>query len=567
MVNHQGNHSRGAPVDSGSGNHPGSASLNQDSTLYLNATVFTMDRSVPRVESLLVRDGRIAVLGRREDVEAQADRGTRRVDLAGGTVIPGFNDCHCHILSFGLTLQQLDVGADAVRTIEDIRRAVAERAQATGEGWVVGRGYDQNALRERRHPTRFDLDEVSAGRPVVLWHTSGHALTCNSRALALAGISAATATPPGGEIERDSHGEPNGVLKESAATDLVARAMPAPTVEEGTEAVIRAMEVMASQGITSASDAATGEGPSIRPRLEMFRRALASGRLAGKITLMPQILYVAPPDSAESHRRAELDVGDRPDWLHVGPTKIFSDGAITTRTAALREPFADGDANTGLLIWEPNTLTDMIARAHKAGWQIATHAIGDRAIELVLDCYERALKQEPRVDHRHRIEHCMLLDRSLVRRIQELGVIPVLQPGFIGRLGDAYIDALGMDRASQLNPMALFDAFGVRVAFSSDRPVIPGAPLDGIRSAVRRVTPRGITLGAQHAISPLEAIRYYTAGSAYATHAEGVKGTLARGMPADFTVLSHDPTSLSPEEFDRIHVTRTVVAGTETYVE
>jgi predicted amidohydrolase YtcJ len=415
---------------------------------------------------------------------------------------------------------------------------------AEGE-WIIGRGYDQNTLAEGRHPTRADLDQVGGGRPVVLRHTSGHALTANSRALELAGITASTKTPDGGDIERDEHGEPTGVLKESAM-DLLEDAVPAPSRQEGAEAIVRAMDVMASQGITSASDAATGSGASIDAELSMYRAAMDSGRLAGRITLMPQVAYVAPPGSDEIHGPGDFDLGGRPDWLQIGPVKIFSDGAITTRTAALCDPYADSADNRGILIWEPEVLENLIVRSHSAGWQIATHAIGDRAIELVLDCYEKALQAAPRGDHRHRIEHCMLLPPALATRMQQLGVVPVVQPGFIGRLGDAYISALGMERASQLMPMERFDWLGITPAFSSDRPVIPGAPLKGIRSAMQRMTPSGVTLGREHAISALEGIRHYTTGSAYATRTEDRKGRLTRGMLADFTVLSHDPANTSP---------------------
>jgi predicted amidohydrolase YtcJ len=209
----------------------------------------------------------------------------------------------------------------------------------------------------------------------------------------------------------------------------------------------------------------------------------------------------------------------------------------------------------------------MIHRAHTAGWQIGTHAIGDRAIETVITCYEEALTETPREQHRHRIEHCMLLDHALGMRIQQLGVVPTIQPGFMSRLGDAYIAALGTERASQLMPMEMFDWLGIPVGFSSDRPVIPGAPLRGIRAAMQRITPAGVVLGAQHCMSALEAIRHYTTGSAFATHTEHEKGALRRGNFADFTVLSRDPSETQPEEFGSIRVMMTVAGGIETFSE
>jgi predicted amidohydrolase YtcJ len=279
---------------------------------------------------------------------------------------------------------------------------------------------------------------------------------------------------------------------------------------------------------------------------------------------MPQIAFVAPPDSDISHKPKEFSAGHSPLWLRIGAVKIFSDGAMTTHTAAVFEPFLRTN-DLGLLIWEPATLADMIERAHRAGWQIGTHAIGDRAIATVMDGYEAALKRTPREDHRHRIEHCMLLDATLARRIKAANVIPAIQPGFMARLGDGYINAIGEERSAQLMPMHFFERLGIPVAFGSDRPVIPGAPLDGILSAVRRVTPRGVTLGPEHRITPMEAIRLYTAGSAYAIRMEDQIGMLRPGMLADMVVLSHDPATLAPEDLDDLHVVMTVAGGTVTY--
>jgi predicted amidohydrolase YtcJ len=277
---------------------------------------------------------------------------------------------------------------------------------------------------------------------------------------------------------------------------------------------------------------------------------------------MPQIRYVAPPDSEEVWPPSAFDAGNSPQWLAIGPTKIFSDGALTTRTAALREPYADDESNKGLLIWEPEMLAGMVRRAHAAGWQIGTHAIGDRAVELVVDCYEQALSAAPRPDHRHRIEHCMLLDEELGRRIKQLGVVPTIQAGFMARLGDAYVAALGMERASRLMPMQLFERLGIPIGFSSDRPVIPGLPLQGISAAVTRRTPSGQSLGPEHAVSPLQAIRYYTVGSAFAGHLEGERGTLRPGMLADFTVLSHHPAEGVPDD---LAILMTVAGGVVSY--
>lgn len=539
--------------------------MSRNATLYTNCTVHTMDGAAP-ASALLIEGDRIVAVGPKYQVEAQAGPDARRIDLAGQTVVPGFNDSHAHILWVGLALEQVDVGVDAVSGIEDICRAVQARARTTPTGdWVLGRGYQQTALREERHPTRHDLDPVSPDHPVMLRHTSGHVLTCNTRALQRAGITRDMPPPAGGAIDRDQHGEPTGVLKESAM-ELVYDVIPPPSLEQGTGMILRAMELMASQGITSISDAATGHGSSAEPELAMYRAALASNKLAGRVTLMPQILYTAPPHSDEIRTADTFDVGGQPNWLAIGPTKVFSDGALSTRTAALRQPYlSDGD-NTGILLWETSTLADMIQRAHAAGWQIAAHALGDRAVEMVIEVYEQALAISPRRDHRHRIEHCMLLDQDLARRIKVAGLVPSLQPD-IYRLGDSYIDALGMERATQSIPTHLFRELDIPVAFSSDRPVIPGHPLEVIRSAMERTTPSGVLLGPEHAVTALEAIRNYTWGGAWATHTEHQKGVLRAGLLADFAVLSTDPATIPLEEFGDLRVTMTVVGGRDVYAE
>ncbi|MGH2444271.1 MAG: amidohydrolase, partial [Chloroflexota bacterium] len=376
----------------------------QRATLYFHAIIHTMDERLPLADALVIQGDRIAMIGHVHDLEDALPPGTIRIDLEGQSVVPGFNDCHAHILGFGLSLNEANVSVDAVSSIPETVDVLRRRLVSTGEHeWLIGRGYDQNMLAEHRHPNRNDLDAATSQRPIVLAHTSGHVLTCNSAALERAGITAGTPDPPGGEIERDEHGVPTGVLKETA-TQLVNRMIPEPSAEQGAAAIVRAMQVMAGFGITSATDAATGQGTSAEPQLEMYRSALSSGKLAGRISLVPRIEYVAPPDTGEIHAKHEFDAGDQPEWLAISGAKIFSDGAMSTRTAALRSPYADDAQNYGILLWETPVLLNMMRRAHTAGWQIVTHALGDRAVETVLDCYQQVLTGDHHGEHRHRIE-------------------------------------------------------------------------------------------------------------------------------------------------------------------
>lgn len=528
-----------------------------EATLYVG-DIITMDEGLPRAEAMLVQGDRVVAVGSRQEL---VGRGVKEVDLSSGVIIPGFNDCHAHILSLGLALNQVDVTADAVRTIADIQRAVAARLPQTASGaWILGRGYDQNMLNERRHPTRWDLDAASAEVPVMLGHTSGHVLACNSRALQLAGIDRNTDDPPGGVIDRDEHGEPTGVLKESAM-ERVHGVIPDPSGEEAVKAIRDAMTAMSRYGITSATDLSTPERA-----IAAYRHAVEQSPPSLRIGLCPQITHVAPPDSEAVHPPAEYDAETRPEWLNISATKIFSDGAMSTRTAALREPYIDDRANVGILLWPEDTLESMMRRAHEAGWQIATHALGDRAVAVVLECYARAMSARPRSDHRHRIEHCMVLDEDLVRGMKAQGIVPVIQPD-IHRLGDGYVSALGLERASQVIPMRIFDRVEITAAFSSDTPVIPCNPLEVVLSAMERRTPGGVVLGQEHAVSALEGIRHYTRGSAFATRWERDKGAIRPGMLADVVVLSHDPAGLPVDDFRSLRVLKTIIGGREVYAE
>ncbi|HZT95625.1 MAG TPA: amidohydrolase [Chloroflexota bacterium] len=528
-----------------------------DTTIYAGASFMTGDPLTPRISCVAVDGGRIVATGEYETVRA-ALRGSRVVDLGGGFVLPGFNDCHMHILSFGLGLGRVDVSPAAAPSIEAIQERIRERMVTSKVGWLLGRGYNQNLLAEGRHPNRDDLDAVTTERPVVLSHTSGHVLTANSRAIELAGITSQTDDPPGGEIERDESGRPTGVLKETAR-QLLSAMIPEPTMAEATEAILAASRALAVEGITSASDAATGSPETGTREFDAYRAAFETGQLVTRIELMPQITLVAPEDGP-TLQPADFGCSVNPDWLRIGSVKIFSDGALTTRTAALREPYCDAPT-TGLLTWPPERLRELIRRASASGWQIATHAIGDRAIDAVLDALEAAREGGERDSRRHRIEHCTILDRMALARIKSLAIVPVLQPEDIAVLGDAYEPALGPERAANNSPVGWFEEEEIPIAFSSDRPVTPGNPLVGIRAAVERRTASGRVLGPAHRISAQRAVMHYTGGAAYATRTETVKGCLAPGMLADMVVLDRDITSCPSEEITEACVITTIVDG------
>ncbi len=507
-------------------------------------------------DTVAVAAGRIVAAGTEAELSGLAGPQTRTVPLGGRAMVPGFHDAHCHVLGFGLTLAAVDlVGVPSLPELVRRLQARAEETNAGPNSWVRGRGYNQNVMDEKRHPTRLELDAVGGGRPFVLvTHASGHAVSVSSRVLERIDISRGTPDPPGGTIVRGEDGEATGVLLETAA-NLAYDAAPEPTAAEKIAALGRAAKAMNAMGITSAVDATLGlAARDSFQEIAVYHQAADAGALTVRCSLMMLLSQLAAMDSVPEPRTVTTET----EWVRLGPAKVFTDGALTTRTALLRSAFAGSDS-LGTAVWEADTLNAMVLQAHRAGWQIAAHAIGDGAIDLCLDAYGRAQAQAPRPDARHRIEHAMLLWPDQVGRLARLGILPVYQPEFLLRFGDAYTAALGESRAHRLMPYAETLAAGVPLVFSSDIPVVPGAPLDGILSAAERRAPSGVVLGPAHGVSLLDGLRAYTEGAAYSVFLEGDRGKIAPGQRADFAVLDGWP--------DAPRVQAAIIGGRTVYGE
>ncbi len=527
-------------------------------TLLVNANVRTLAGSCPWGSAVAICGDRIVDFGGAGHFAGLITALTRVIDLRGLTVVPGFHDSHMHVLPHGVFLGYADLSPGA--GIGDPRSLAAALRQWSDEHpsspWALGGRYDQNGFPGAAHATRHDLDAVLPDEPAFVEHTSGHAAVANTAALKLAGITRDTPDPAGGTIVRDAAGEPTGVLLETAA-GLVGQKVPAPSRAELVAAVLRAGRALLAAGVTSASDMSLSwiAGPDAIPA---YREAVEQGYCVRTALCPCAADFGAPadvPERAAFEREAGLPA-DGP--LFVGPMKLFADGALTTRTAALREPFVDG-AGTGLLMHRPEELTEYIHRSHAQGWQVATHAIGDRAIELVLDAYATVEAGQPAPHRRHRIEHAMLLDEALIGRCVQVGAVPTMQPEFVARLGDAYVLGLGEERAARLNPYRSLHDHGLMVPMGSDCPVVPGRPLDGMRAAVARTTPSGRVLGAEQSLTPWEALVDYTMGSAYAVFREAEVGRVMTGMVADLAFLSADPTT--NEGLERAEVVGAMVGG------
>ena len=519
-------------------------------------------RDLLRAEAVLVREGRIAAVGSQEDVRRQAGPRTELVDLAGRAIVPGFVDAHIHPVFYGLSLQGVPCMPPQVTSIGDLRREVSRRVARADDGeWIWGQGYDDTRLREQRHPTREDLDGVSAGRPVVLTRVCGHMCVANSRVLELAGVDASTPDPAGGRIERDAAGRPTGLLLETAE-DLVLRRV-SHRRQDVLGALRRVSDDLLRHGITACCDAWLGYSQGAA-EYDIWAEALASG------VFRPGISFLV-------HHTLWRETSDRSDaaaGLDVLGVKLVSDGSISGGSAGLEEPFL-GDEDHRLFVYDVDELTEICADVRSRGLAVAIHAMGDRAIAIAFDALERsraivapAHGDRPR---RHRIEHCTLPRRPDIDRMARWGVMPVMQPLFLFAEGEAYRSRLGTERSSWANPArALIDA-GVRVAMSSDAPATTwGEPTDvmlAIQTSAARRTWAGSDLGTTQTTTAAEALIGYTANAARAAGMDGTRGSIEVGRRADLAVLSDDPTSVPVEAIRDVQVTATMLAGELVYGE
>jgi predicted amidohydrolase YtcJ len=522
-------------------------------TIWANATVVTMDDQLPTAEAVLTIDERIHAVGSLDDVRQAAPANAATVDLGGTTLLPGFIEAHNHMIMYGLSLAAIDSRPSAIPSIDALVAAIRERAATTPPGeWIVARGYDDNQLAEKRHPDRRDLDRGSAEHPVFVVNGSGHLAVANTLALHVAGIGPDTAAPQGGEVVRDASGEATGLLLETAQ-ELIRRVIPDTTVEQMVDALQACHDRYVAAGCTSSHTAGVNSWEEVRAHQlwrEQAANPLRTTMMIGK-SMFP------------AFRDTGLRTGFGDDRLRVGPLKLFSDGSLIGRTAAVSQPFLEdpNPNNLGMEMMPQAELDAIVHDAHEHGWQVAIHAIGDRAIEMCLDAYQRAQEALPREDTRHRIEHCGILRPDLIDRLVSQHVLPISQPIFIREYGDGFIRHLGRERAALTYPFrSLLDA-GLPLVFSSDCPVSAFEPLKSIQASVQERTDRGTAYTPEEAITAEEALRNYTVHGAIAGFAENRVGAIRPGMLADFAILATHPGNVAPEEIDSIPVVGTVIGG------
>jgi predicted amidohydrolase YtcJ len=528
-------------------------------TVIDNANGYTLNAQgdVVQFASLAFDDaGRILAFGAAADVATKAPQ-AKHVDMAGRTVLPGLIDAHGHVFGLGEMLTQLDLSAttslpQALAAIGDYARANARAA------WVRGRGWNQENWKLGRFPTAQELDGVAADRPVWLERVDGHAGWANGRALALAGITDKTPDPAGGKIVRDAAGHATGVLVD-AAQAMIQNVLPQPTEQEARTMLDRALGTMASVGLTSAHDAGIGVAQD-----RLYRDYADHGKLTARIYAM---IGGTGPDFDQLAKNGPLDTYGH-DMYALRAVKLYADGALGSRGAALLAPYTDDPHSHGLLFHSNGEIDAMIAKAMKKGYQVNVHAIGDAGNRQILDTFAKEIPANRGQALRHRIEHAQVVTPADIPRFKSIGIIPSMQPTHATSDKNMAEQRIGPERIKGAYAWRTFLAQGSRIACGSDFPVEAPNPFFGIHAAVTRQDASGNPIAGwypEQEMSLKEAFRCFTLDAAYAGHQEKTLGSLEAGKYADFIVIDRDLFKISPYDIHKIGVLETWVGGRQVY--
>lgn len=522
--------------------------------LIIAGKIFTGLNSQPFVEALAAVGDKILATGSREEINRYAGPETRIIELAGGVAIPGLIDAHTHFSSGGQSL--IELSFRGVDSVEKVQQMIAARIKELPPGTpIFGRDYDHTLFPGQKWPDRSDLDKVSPDNPVVIRRVDGHSAWLNTLALKLSGIDSRTPDPFGGEIVRDqASGEPTGILKESAMNLIKIE----PSIKSSPEEdILRALDHARRLGLTGV------HASTDLKELEIYKKLKDEGRLTLRIYAW------LPVEEMDQCLKLGLRQGQGDEFLKIGFLKAFIDGTLGSGTALMFEPFADVPGQSGLAQYSEQEFDELIDRAYANGFQVGTHAIGDKGVNLVLKAIERAEKKHGQKNLRYRIEHAQIIKPEDIKQFKELGVIASMQPTHCTTDLRFCEQRIGLERSKYAYAWRSLLESGARLAFGSDWPVEPLDPRRGLYSAVTRKNiehdfPEGGWFPEQK-LTLAEAIECFTSGSAYASFEENLKGTLEPGKLADLTVFGLDIFSLEPKAILTAPVIYTIVGGKIVY--
>ena len=532
--------------------------------LLLHARIYTVNARQPWAEALAIRGGNIVAVGSPAQIENYRGPSTRVIDAGGHLVLPGFTDCHIHFMDGSLSLERINL--DDLKTISGIQERVKKFAAAhPRDPWILGRGWSYDVFGAAALPDKKYLDQVVPDRPVLLAGYDGHTYWANSKALAAAGITRNTPDPPNGKIVRDAKGEPTGALKEDAAAELVQRVVPEPTREQRLQALAQGMAAANRAGLVRVHSA--GGDFAYLDLLDQLRRQ-------GRLTVRFYVSDIArPPEltTAEIKKLEKARAQYHDQWISGGAVKFFLDGVIESHTAAMLQPYTDDPSQSGKLFWDPAKYKQAVAELNRRGFQVFTHAIGDRSVRLALDAYESSYKSSPNKNLRDRVEHIETISAPDIARFGQLGVIASMQPLHAYPDNDTlkvWSPNIGPERTTRAWVWHSILASGGRLAFGSDWPVVTLNPWPGVQTALTRETAEGTPAGGfvpSERITLAQTIAAYTLGAAYAGHRETTEGSLEPGKVADLIILDQDLFHVPANQTGKTQVLMTMVGGKVVY--
>ena len=527
-----------------------------------NGKVLTVNQTNDIVEAVAIRGDKILAVGSNADVDAYLGEGTRVIDAAGKTVLPGFIDAHIHVGMFGLLDHGvIDVAYPKVKSIVDIQALIrADAAKKKPGEWIKLNGYDHNKLEEKRHPTKEELDAAAPNNPVQLTRCCAHMGVYNTLALEKAGVKSADQYAPD-EVVLNEDGSLHGLLKETAHMDTSTK------VEYSNEELVNgyanADQLLLSLGVTSAHDAGAYGAVSTRA----LQDACLSGAVKTRINAMifdmfgkqSGIKYI------DSFLATGIHSGCGNEHFRVGPVKIMLDGSSSGPSSAVIDGYTHEPDNHGIQVWTQEEADEMVMKAHLAGYQMTAHAVGDKAVTIMVNAIEKALAACPRPNHRHRIEHCGITNPELIERIAKLGIVPISNPAFISINASDYNRYYG-SRVDYMFAMKSYLDKGIITAIGSDAPITYPNPMNSLFGALNRMDQKTRDLcGEMQKVNVLEAVRMFTYNGAYASFEENIKGSLEPGKLADVVVLDQDLLTYPVEKVQDVKVRYTLVGGEVAY--
>ena len=526
----------------------------------INGKIITVDKEDSIVEAVAVKDNRIIATGSTSKVNKLVGEGTEVIDLGGKTVLPGLIDTHTHPNGAAVRLYEINCRSPPVKSIAEILEMVAAKAAELEPGkWIRGTNYNDIKLEDKRHITRWELDEAAPENPVFISKETGHLYVVNSRALELAGITKDTPDPPGGSIDRDVSGIPTGLLYETAGS-LVSNLIPPYSVDEIAEGLRKVWDQFSEWGITTTHDASAH-----RDAIKAYQKLLGEGVHQVRTLLMVSARRPDGSDPLQAMTTLGIRSGFGDDWLKVMSLKIMGDGSGSGGSAAVYTPQHRGMKDLGLMTTSPEEIERLTIGAHEAGIRVSIHSIGDRGVDVALDAIEKAQSLKPVPDMRHRIEHNSVCTPKQLERIKALGVAPSSSIGYMYGIGDDYVENFGPERVRWLHPHRTMQEMGIIAGGNNDYAVTDYGPMVQIYEAVVRKTMTGQLVSPEESIGVMDAIRVYTWNGAYIGKEEDIKGSIEPGKLADMVVLDRDILTVPQEEIKDIQVITTMVDGKIVY--